>query len=68
MTTVTYQIPNISCNHCVRTIEMNISGLEGVESVHADADEKTATIKFEDPATEEKLKDKLAEIHYPVAE
>jgi len=68
MTTVTYEIPNISCNHCVRTIEMNISGLEGVQSVHADADEKTAKIKFEEPATEAKIKDKLAAIHYPVAE
>ncbi len=67
MTTVTYKVPNISCNHCVHTIKMNIGELEGVESVDASAEDKTATIKFEDPATEEKLKDKLAEIHYPAA-
>mgnify|MGYP006300015067 CR=1 FL=1 len=68
MTTVTYKIPNISCNHCVNTIKMNLTTLEGVESVDASADEKKATITFDDPATEQAIKAKLAEINYPAAE
>ncbi|MBE0410968.1 MAG: heavy-metal-associated domain-containing protein [Anaerolineales bacterium] len=68
MSTVTYNIPNISCNHCVHTIQMEVSELEGVQSVVADANEKTATIIFEPPTSEKTIKDLLVEINYPVAE
>ncbi|MEJ2264116.1 MAG: heavy-metal-associated domain-containing protein [Anaerolineales bacterium] len=67
MNTVTYSIPNISCNHCVHTIKMEVSDLEGVQTVAADVDTKTATISFEPPASEEKIQRLLAEINYPVA-
>ncbi len=30
MTTVTYSIPNISCGHCVHTIQSELSELSGV--------------------------------------
>lgn len=68
MSTVTYSIPNISCGHCVHTIQMEISDLEGVMSVQANREMKQATITFESPATEEKIKALLAEINYPVVE
>jgi copper chaperone len=67
MNTVTYSIPNISCNHCVHTIKMEVSDLQGVRSVEADVDTRLATISFEPPANEEKIKQLLAEIDYPVA-
>ena len=67
MTTVTYNIPNISCNHCVHTIKMEVSDLEGVTSVEADAETKNATFTFEAPATEEKIIALLKEINYPPA-
>jgi len=65
MTTVIYKIPNISCNHCVHTIQTELSELDGVESVVASAMEKNAEITFEAPATEEEIKALLAEINYP---
>jgi len=46
---------------------MEVSDLAGVESVEANEDAKTATITFDDPATEEGIKSLLAEINYPVA-
>jgi copper chaperone CopZ len=66
-TTITYKIPNISCGHCVHTITSEVSDLEGVKSVVADFISKQATITFEPPATEDKIKSVLAEINYPVA-
>ena len=66
-TTVTYRIPNISCNHCVHTVTMEVSDLEGVQSVVADVQTQQATIIFDPPATEDKIKALLAEINYPVA-
>jgi copper chaperone CopZ len=68
MTNVTFQVPNISCGHCVSTIETELSDLEGVISVKADAASKTAVISFQDPATEQLIKDFLKEINYPVSE
>ena len=67
MNTVTYSIPNISCGHCVHTIQSEVSELEGVVSVMADQNKRVATITFDDPATEERIKKLLAEIDYPVA-
>jgi copper chaperone CopZ len=66
MKSVTYQVPSISCGHCVNTIENELSELEGVITVKADAGTKTAVIDFQDPATEQILKDFLQEINYPV--
>ena len=66
-TTVSYSIPNISCNHCVHTVTMEVSDLEGVQNVVAEVETQQATIVFEPPATEVEIKGLLAEINYPVA-
>lgn len=68
MTTVSYKIPNISCGHCVHTIQMEVSELEGVHKVEASAETKTAVITFVEPATEAKIKAILAEINYPAVD
>jgi len=67
MTTVKYSIPNISCGHCVHTIQTELSDIEGVKSVNADQETRTAVITFEPPATEAQIQKLLAEIDYPVA-
>lgn len=67
MNTVTYQIPGISCNHCVHTIKMEVSDLPGVQSVDASAESKEATVVFDAPATEDKIVALLKEINYPPA-
>jgi copper chaperone len=68
MKTVTYQIPAISCGHCVHTIKTEVTDLDGVERVDADQITKSATIVFDAPATEEQIKALLKEINYPAAE
>ena len=67
MKTVTYTIPNISCDHCVHTIKNEISELAGVQSVSADKDSQQATITFDAPATEDTIIATLTEINYPPA-
>jgi len=65
MTHVTFNIPNISCGHCVHTIKLEVSDLEGVQSVEASPETKTATIIFDEPATKDSIKVLLSEINYP---
>jgi copper chaperone CopZ len=67
MTTVKYSVPNISCGHCVHTIQMEVADLEGVQSVQADQESQVVEITFGEPATEESIKILMAEINYPVA-
>ncbi len=67
MKTVTYTIPNISCMHCVHTIKTEVSDLEGVKSVDANAQTKQTTITFDSPATEEQIVELLKEINYAPA-
>lgn len=68
MATVKYNIPNISCGHCVHAIQSELSELPGVKSVMTDQAAKTAEIVFEPPATEEAIKALLAEINYPASD
>ena len=67
MATVTYTIPNISCQHCVHTIKTELGELPGVQAVEADPQTKQARITFEAPATEAQIRALLAEINYPPA-
>jgi copper chaperone len=67
MTTVTYSVPNISCGHCVHTIQTELADLAGVKIVNANADTKKVEVSFDSPASEDAIKALLAEIDYPVA-
>jgi copper chaperone CopZ len=67
MTTVTYSVPNISCGHCVRTIQNELADVAGVQSVTADQETRMVEIVFDTPASEDKIKALLLLIDYPVA-
>lgn len=61
----TFSVPNISCSHCVMSIKNELAELKGVKTVEGDPESKNITVEWEDPATVETIKDKLAEINYP---
>ena len=65
MTTVKYSVPNISCGHCVNTIQTEVADLAGVEQVVASPATKDVSITFDTPATEEQIIALLEEINYP---
>jgi len=67
MNKVTLTVPNISCNHCVNTIETELGEVEGVISVAANSVSKQVEIEYDDPANEESLLLLLAEINYPAS-
>ncbi len=67
MDTRTYQVPNISCGHCVHTIQTELAELAGVRRVEVDQAEKRVAVDFEPPATDEGIRQLLGEIDYPVA-
>ena len=60
----TFIIPNISCGHCVMSIQNELTELEGITRVEGDPGDKRITVEWEAPATPAMIKDKLKEINY----
>lgn len=68
MKTATFTVPAIHCHHCTHAISMELSDVEGVSNVEADVETKRVKVTFEPPATEDKLRETLAEINYPAVD
>jgi len=69
MSNKTVKVPNISCGHCVATIEREVGRLEGVASVKADRVTKEVTVAWNPAATDwESIERAMKDINYaPVA-
>jgi copper chaperone len=67
MTTVTLEAPDISCDHCIMTIEKAVTKLPGVRFVSGDPESKQVTVDY-DPAQAElaAIEQALEEEGYPV--
>ena len=65
MKTIIYKIPSINCMHCVHSIKMELSQMDGVQSVEGDAATKNITVVFDAPADETAIEKLLEEINYP---
>lgn len=65
MNTIEYQIPNISCGHCVHTIKMELGDLQGVDGVEVDQETKRVVVRYVAPATNSQIEELLREINYP---
>jgi copper ion binding protein len=65
MNSKTFTVPNISCGHCVHTIETEIGEIAGVSRVKAAQETKQVTIEWESPASWDQIQATLQEINYP---
>jgi copper chaperone CopZ len=65
MSRITYKVPNISCGHCVHTIQNELGELAGVLSVNANQGTKLVTVEYDAPASPDTIEALLAEINYP---
>jgi copper chaperone CopZ len=68
MNSVKYDVPNISCGHCVEKIENGLKQIDGVYGVWADSQSRSVEVEFGPPAEEEIIKEHLEKINYPVAQ
>ena len=67
MQSKTFTVPNISCGHCVHTVEMEVGELAGVKRVKAEQDSKQVVVEWGEPATWEQIEALLVEINYAPA-
>jgi copper chaperone len=61
----TLSIPKISCGHCVNAIKNELSEIDGVKEVIGSPENKNIKVKWDLPATLDKIKAALKEINYP---
>ncbi|MDH3207030.1 MAG: cation transporter [Gemmatimonadota bacterium] len=69
MTSKTVSVPNITCGHCVMTIEREVAELQGVSSVKAEHATKKVTVSWDPDATQwDAIESLMKEINYAPAE
>jgi copper chaperone len=67
MATTVLNVPDISCEHCERTITDALTPVDGVRSVNVDIPAKQVRVEYDDSVVDvNKMKDVLQEEDYPV--
>lgn len=67
MKTETFNVPTISCQHCVNAINGEVSGVAGVQSVNVDLASKLVTVRAEESVSRETLTAAINEAGYDVS-
>ena len=68
MAIATLSVPDISCEHCERTVTNALRPLEGVRDVHVDVATKRVRVTYDDRVvTVDHMKRVLQREDYPVA-
>jgi mercuric transport protein len=52
MQTITLNAPDMSCGHCVATVEKALGDVDGVVAVKADAETKDVNVTWDDDKTD----------------
>lgn len=64
MTSKEYKVPEMSCMHCVKTIQSAAQKISGIQRVQVSLEDKTLKIEFDSSFNEEKLRETLQEEGY----
>ncbi len=68
MSKVVLNVPDISCQHCAKTVTEALTPIQGVRNVAVDIDAKQVKVDYDDTvASLDTMKAALQEEDYPVA-
>jgi copper ion binding protein len=67
MTTATYSIKGMTCDHCVRAVTTEVSRVPGVTDVQVDLAAATATVTAEGPIVDADIAAAVSEAGYELA-
>lgn len=60
----TFKVPNIGCDGCVKTIEIELGDLDGVQTVEGAVDTKMVTVEYAEPTNWDVIVTTLKELDY----
>ncbi len=64
MTTTTYRVTGMTCDHCVRAVTTELVLLPGVRSVDIDLAEGAVTVTSDGPLDQEEVREAIDEAGY----
>ncbi len=65
---ITLSVPDVDCEHCVKTINGTLGAMEGVEAVSTDLPSKTVQLRYDpDRVSLEAIEEALDDAGYTVA-
>ena len=68
MTTKTLSVPDISCEHCERTVKLALEPVDGVQAVTVNIPAKQVQVTYDESRVSvDQMKEILQEEEYPVA-
>lgn len=68
MASTVLTVPDISCEHCVKSVTNALTPVDGIQQVSIDIPTKQVTVQYDDARVNiEKMQEILAEEDYPVA-
>ena len=67
MTTQTYEVVGMTCDHCVRSVSQEVGALDGVTAVEVDLASGNVTVTSEAPLDAEAVREAVEEAGYEVA-
>ena len=66
MSTETYTITGMTCDHCSRSVSAEVSAVPGVIAVDVDLATGTVTVSSEQPVSTDKIREAVEEAGYTV--
>ena len=64
MTTERFQVPDVSCQHCVNAITREVSAIPGVQQVQVALDSKTVTVEHSEQVSTDAIIAAIVEAGY----
>ena len=68
MKSITLQSADIHCDACANSIQNTVGKMPGVESVSVDVAAQTVEVAFDEPTTEEQIRETMADAGFDVNE
>jgi copper chaperone CopZ len=68
ITTATYSVSGMTCDHCVRAVTTELVLVPGVRSVDVDLEEGAVTVTSDGPLDLEQVREAVDEAGYSLAE
>ncbi len=67
MTVHVYRVPDVSCEHCVKAINGELTKIDGVSRVDVNLDSKVVTVEAADSVSDALLRSGIDEAGYDIA-
>jgi copper chaperone len=63
-----YNVPDVSCDHCVSAITRELFQIDGVQNVQVDLQQKKVTVVSDETVADERIREGIDEAGFDIAE